>query len=99
VSRHHDARAQRSARRVWAPIVASGEATCRRCGARIVPGQLWDVGHIVDLALGGHPAGATAPEHARRRDCSAGGNRSAGAVLGNQLRARPRRRLDEWLRR
>jgi len=99
VSRHHDARAQRAARRALAPLVASGRAVCRRCGGRILPGQEWDAGHVVDLATGGHPAGAMLPEHARRRDCSAGGNRSAGARLGNQLRARPRRRLDAWLRR
>jgi hypothetical protein len=97
MSRHHSSRAQRRARAAWAPIVTAGHARCRRCEQPILAGQPWDVGHLDDLALGGSPTGATRPEHARRVDCPAGGNRSAGAVLGNQLRAAPRRRLAAWL--
>ena len=98
MSRHHNARAQASARRALVPLVASGNAVCWRCGLPIGLGQLWDAGHPSDLALGGHPAGRTLPEHALKVDCPEGGNRAAGARLGNQLRRRGRRRLDEWLR-
>jgi len=90
MSRHHNARAQASARRALAPLVASGRAVCRRCGQPIAPGQSWDAGHVDDLGLGGNPAGRVEPEHTT---C----NRQAGGRLGNQLRRRGRRRLDEWL--
>lgn len=86
-------------RRRWAAAVESGLVDCRRCHQRIRPGQDWDLGHAHDIALGGDPLAATEPEHARRADCPAGGNRSAGAYLGNQLRAAPRRRLALWLER
>lgn len=74
----------------WSPIVATGTVSCRRCGDPIRPDQAWDLGHDHDLILGGNPNGRMWPEHA-------GENRSAGATLGNQLRARPRRRLSDWL--
>lgn len=32
-------------RRQWAKRVARGGVTCWRCGAPILPGQLWDLGH------------------------------------------------------
>jgi len=32
-------------RRVMAPLVASGLATCTRCGEPIEPGTPWDLGH------------------------------------------------------
>ena len=32
-------------RKRWAPHVAAGLVTCWRCGRRILPGQLWDLGH------------------------------------------------------
>lgn len=81
----------------WSPLVDAGNVTCRRCHEPIRPGQVWDLGHEHDLALGGNPHGVMVPEHAKRADCPAGGNRSAGATLGNQLRHRPRRRLSAWL--
>lgn len=84
-------------RRQWAPTVALGRTACRRCGEPIQPGQVWDLGHDHDLALGGAPRGAMRPEHALRRDCPARGNRSAGARLGAQLRRAPRRRLADYL--
>jgi len=85
-------------RRKWAAAVDAGLVKCRRCGDTIHSGQTWDLGHAHDVALGGDPRAATTPEHALRADCVAGGNRSAGAVLGNQLRRGPRRRLAVWLR-
>lgn len=81
----------------WSPKIAAGDVECRRCHEPIRPGQRWDLGHAHDLALGGNPHGVMVPEHALRDDCPAGGNRSAGATLGNQLRRRPRRRLSDWL--
>ncbi len=91
MSRHHDPNVQRAARRALAPLVASGLAVCPRCQRPIAPGQAWQAGHVDDLALGGATAGPMVPEH---RSCGS----SAGATLGNQLRARPRRRLAAWLR-
>lgn len=82
----------------WAPQVATGLVRCRRCHQPIDPTQDWDMGHAHDLALGGHPRGPMAPEHARKADCPEGGNRAAGARLGNQLRHRPRRNIGEWLK-
>jgi hypothetical protein len=52
---------------------------CPRCGLPIHPAEPFDLGHRVDLALGGHPHDLH-PEHSR---C----NRQAGGRLGNQLRA------------
>lgn len=66
----------------------SGQATCPRCQQPIRPGEPWDVGHADDLVLGGHPRGATRPEHAT---C----NRRAGAVLA--ARGRRRLRTESWL--
>lgn len=57
---------------------------CRRCGREIKEGQLVDAGHLVDKAIDPNSA-ALAPEHARKGDCSEGGNRSAGARLGKRL--------------
>lgn len=91
MSRHHNARAQAAARRALAPLVASGLAVCHRCGEPVLPDQDWDAGHVDDLGLGGNPFGRVLPEHT---SC----NRSAGGRLGNQLRPRGRRRLNEWLR-
>lgn len=78
---------------------AAGEP-CGRCGHLIdlsLPANhrmAFSAGHIVDLILGGagiDPANLR-PEH---RGC----NSSAGATLGNRLRARrprPPRTLPEW---
>lgn len=92
MSRHHNPNVQAAARRALAPVVASGRAVCPKCGKPIRPGEPWQAGHVADLALGGATAGPMVPEH---RSCGS----SAGAKLGNQLRARPRRRLADWLRR
>lgn len=88
-------RAQRARARL-APDVAAGRAVCRRCGLPIKPGQEWDVGHVSDLVTGGHVDGPTRPEHARKADCPKGGNRSAGATLGNMLRAERGPRTRPW---
>lgn len=94
MSARHRGRRDQLARAQLAPAVAAG-ALCWQCQAPIEPGQEWDAGHVDDLATGGAPAGTRLPEHRRRADCAAGGNRARGAHLGNQLRRR--RRLAEWL--
>jgi hypothetical protein len=34
-------------RRVWARRIASGEpVSCARCGCPVLPGMLWDLGHV-----------------------------------------------------
>ena len=49
----------RARRRMLAPFVAAGLATCARCGKQIKPGEAWDLGHHdYDRSL------PTAPEHA-----------------------------------
>jgi hypothetical protein len=32
-------------RKVWMPLVATGQCVCTRCGRPILPGQPWDLGH------------------------------------------------------
>lgn len=60
--------------------------TCRLCGDVIRPGQPVDAGHPGDAPLAIDPnSKADAPEHALKKDCAAGGNRAAGARLGNTL--------------
>ena len=49
----------RARRRVWAPIVATGELVCPRCGEFIEKGQAWDLDHL--------PNGGSAPSH---RSCN-----------------------------
>jgi hypothetical protein len=79
-----------AARRLLTPHVESGRAVCPRCGRPILPGQDWDVGHVDDLALGGHPGGRVRAEHAL---C----NRRAGGRLGAQLRRARYTRTRDWL--
>ncbi len=63
--------AHKRSRRDWAPLVERGGVVCARynCGREIIPGQLWDVGHI-------DPGSAGGPEHSY---CNrAAGGRNAG---------------------
>ena len=96
--RHLSGRRLTRRRQAWAARLEAGEVIpCRLCGNPIRPGEVWDLGHDVDLQLGGNPWDDTVPEHAMIRDCPAGGNRSAGAALAVRIRRAPRRRLGEWL--
>lgn len=65
----------------WAPQVKAGQVNCWRCQQPIHPGQQWDLGH--DDHDRGHYRG---PEHARAKDCTAGGNRATAG------RRQPRRK-------
>lgn len=58
-------------RKAWVPKVATGRVKCWRCGEPIAIGQDWDLGHD-DYDRRRYRG----PEHARAKDCAAGGNRS-----------------------
>jgi len=77
----------------WGARIAEGAVACGLCGQTITPGQAWDLGHRLALAEGGDENDVR-PEHALKADCAEGGNRSAGARLGNQQR---RQRVRKWL--
>jgi hypothetical protein len=71
-------RRHRRVREQVAQQVAAGNALCWRCGGRIVPGMLWDLGHDdYDRSI------YRGPEHAY---C----NRSSAASRGNRMRGRAR---------
>lgn len=60
-------------RRALAPLVATGRATCWRCGLPIHPGEPWDLGHD------DHDRSITrGPEHASTCNRSAAGRASHG---------------------
>jgi hypothetical protein len=69
------------ARKRWARIVAEGGAACARCGRAILPGMLWDLGHV-----DGDRTRYAGPEH---RKC----NR---ATSGRRARRRPVPPSKEW---
>ena len=73
----------REERANWQALIDAGHPVdCWRCKKRIHPGQPMDLGHIVDLALGGNPK--------RRRPEHAGCNRAAGGAVGtNPKPSRP----------
>ena len=56
----------RGVRKRWAPLVASGQVVCARCGFLISPGELWDLGHDDEhrVEVNGGPLGRH-PEHRR----------------------------------
>lgn len=70
---------------------------CRRCGRPVTPGQRWQVGHILDRALGGDDGIENQwPEH-QRCNLSAGGR--LGAAITNSRRARAARSMPPERRR
>lgn len=94
-------RRDQAARNAWRPRVEAGLEVCWRCRQPILPDQRWDLGHLEDIATGGSPTGPRRPEHALKRDCPAGGNRSLGHRLGVALvtgrHPARRRRLEDWI--
>lgn len=68
-------------RRMVAPSVAAGLASCARCGRPIGPGEPWDLGHTEDRSAW------SGPEH---RSC----NRSAGAAKAARLAGKRGRHAD-----
>lgn len=74
---HYAGSKARALRAHWTGrIRAAGVLPCRRCGKPVTLAMAWDVGHIVDRALGGaDTVENTWPEH---RGC----NQKAGAKLG-----------------
>lgn len=76
------------------PLHALGALTCWRCGQRITPAQPYDLGHRVDVALGGNPFDV-APEH-RWRTPTCVGNRSAGTFTTVRAVARRRAATPRW---
>jgi hypothetical protein len=83
VSREHDARYGHRHRRLRAQLrqlVEAGQASCARCGKRILPGEAWDLGH----ADGDSPTAYTGPEHAR---CNRATNRRPEPKV--EVRERP----------
>ena len=69
--------AHQAARRRVAQLVASGLATCARCGESIEPGAAWDLDHMDDRA------GYLDPSHQR---CNRGQGARNGAAATNARR-------------
>jgi hypothetical protein len=71
--------------------VEAGTAVCVDCGRPVLPGERWELGHKIAVAL--QPTALLEPGLVgiTHRTC----NRSAGAKLGNKLRAK-RRRANEF---
>ena len=77
-----------------ARIAAALPAACIRCGGIITAEMRWDVGHRVDLALGGD-ANDVGPEH---RSCNRRAGGRAGARVSHANRRTNQRddRLPNW---
>lgn len=96
MSRHHDSTGWAAISRNIRPIIAAQlPLPCVNpklgCPGLVQQGQLWDVGHLRDLALGGN-INEYGPAH---RHC----NRSAGGRLGSAIATANRstiRRMPRW---
>jgi len=89
---HQDPTYRRNAnivrRHVKAEHAAGRAVTCIRTGRPILPGQPFDIGHIIDASRGGtHDLGNLGPEH-RRPNRSAGGRLGAATTNRTSRRAR-----------
>lgn len=82
---HRTAEAQRRANQARAMVVLPTE--CWRCGLVIEAGMAWQMGHTMDVALGGEHS-PLRPEH-RRCNARAGGR--TGAKVTNARKARGQR--------
>lgn len=72
------------ARAMLSPVVERGEAVCLKCGHAVLPGQQWDVDHLVPRDLAPQLTHEPANWAIAHRRC----NRAAGARYGNRKRAR-----------
>jgi 5-methylcytosine-specific restriction endonuclease McrA len=94
MSRHHEAVgwSGHTVRKARANIKAQLPLPCTECGSAVYDTDLWDVGHVIPLSLGGNPAHVGAAH----RSC----NRSNGGKMGNKIagKGRPKeeKRTREW---
>lgn len=94
MSAHHRTAAWSKVQRVMRPrIAATLPARCVNCPHLVMPDQKWEIGHIIDAALGGTNDGTNlGPAHVR---C----NRSAGGKAGRAKQIatmKNERRLPTW---
>jgi hypothetical protein len=85
---HKNAKWANHAKKARAIIKAQLPLPCVHCGSPVFDDQLWDVGHIVDLAQGGN----TKDYGASHRRC----NRSAGGTAGANIVNRRKKNTREW---
>jgi 5-methylcytosine-specific restriction endonuclease McrA len=89
MSQHHRQRKWANhSKKARAIIKAQLPLACVHCGLPVFDDAPWDVGHIVDLALGG----STTDYGASHRRC----NRSAGGTAGANKVNRRRKTLRSW---
>lgn len=92
---HHRSAGWRKVQRKMRPVIAATlPAQCvNNCGRTVTPDQTWDIGHIVDVALGGSDEPSNlGPAHIR---C----NRSDGGKAGRAKQiavTKQDRRLPAW---
>lgn len=96
-SAHRDPEYQRNARIIRkqtnARLERGQQVMCGKCGRPIMPGQRYDVGHIIDASRGGtHALSNLRPEHTRENR-QAGGRQGAAKTNAASRRAR---RLPDW---
>ena len=98
MSQHHRSpewhRARRAVRTILTPRIARGEhVPCVNCGRPVLPGQRWDVGHLIDADKGGTVSLSNLG--AAHRHCNRSDGGRAGAIKTNQ-QSRRARRLPSW---
>lgn len=98
MSKHHDAQSWSNHSKRLRPIIAATlPQPCigPRCfhGGVVYPGDTWQVGHILDAALGGQPTIENVGPIHRKCNASDGGKKGRALQLGSE---RDRRRLISW---
>ena len=54
--------AHQQSRRRWAEEIKAGQVRCGICGTPLLPGQRWELDHVLPISLGGRD-GPTHPAH------------------------------------